>query len=175
MSLIDLFLIGFIVEKPWNAYELAKFIEGHDLQEIIRISTPSIYKNLTKLAQKGYLEVQISKEGGRPEKKIYSITEQGKAYFLELLHKAATLPVYYHFSCNTVVMHLNKVEKDEGLQLLDVLRSALAQKQIGVNKAVQEHGTEIPLVGRAIIRQVQLVNEAMIQWLDEFIEHYRRE
>jgi hypothetical protein len=103
------------------------------------------------------------------------LAEQGKAYFLKLLHKAAMLPVYYHFDWNTVVMHLDRVEKDEGLQMLDVLRNTLAQKQIGIDNSIKEHGTEIPLVGRTIIRQAQLVNDAMIQWLDELIEQYKEE
>ena len=175
MSLIDLFLIGFLVEKPWNAYELAKFIGGHNLQEVSRISTPAVYKNLTKLAQTGYLDVHTTKEGGRPEKKVYSITEQGRTYFLELLHKAATLPIYYHFGCNTVVMHLNKVEKEEAVSLLNMLRETVSHKKVFIDEAVQEHYENTPLVGRAIIRQAQLVNDAMIQWLDEFIEQYKEE
>lgn len=175
MSTIDLFLIGFIVEKPWNAYELAKFVEEWDLQEITRISTPAIYKNLTKLAEKGYLQVQVIKEGERPEKKVYTITDSGQKYFLELLVKNSEAPLYYHFPLNTSIMHLNKLPQKTALQLLDQLKTLIEQKQTFLNRAVKENKNIVPLTGRTLIRQMQLVNRAMLQWIKELCLQYAQE
>lgn len=175
MSSIDLFLIGFLVEKPWSAYELAKFITEHNLHETIRISTPAVYKNLTKLAERGYADIQITREGGRPEKKIYSITESGLAYFHELLKKGIDAPILYHLSLNTVVMHLNKLDYEEGLRSLETIKAHLERKQHFIDEAMTEFSPRIPLVGRTIIRQVQLLNTAMLQWIQEFIVQYEHE
>ena len=42
----------------------------------VKISTPSIYKKVIQLEEKGYISSHIEKEGKMPEKSVYSLTEK---------------------------------------------------------------------------------------------------
>jgi DNA-binding PadR family transcriptional regulator len=86
MSTVDLMLLGALMEKPMNAYEMKKTMEFRNIRTWVKLSTPSIYKNLLSLKKKGYLDSKTVKESEMPEKTIYSINEKGRLYFIKLLH-----------------------------------------------------------------------------------------
>jgi DNA-binding PadR family transcriptional regulator len=46
-------------------------------------SLSQIYRELGALEKKGYLTSEIEKQDDRPDKRIYDITEEGKAAFRE--------------------------------------------------------------------------------------------
>ena len=81
MAAIDLIVLGMIKKKPQSAYELQKNIEYRNISRWVKISTPSIYKKVIQLEEKGYLVSETLKNGKMPEKTIYSITESGEKSF----------------------------------------------------------------------------------------------
>jgi DNA-binding PadR family transcriptional regulator len=173
MSAIDLFLLGFIKEKSQSAYDMARFVENHQIQRMVKISTPAIYKNLLKLAKKGYLATEKVKEGEMPEKTIYSITEEGEKFWRKLMEKFSCEPVKFHFDFNSVIINLDKMEKEEAYHYLNNLkeefysRKALLEK----NMVLLQH---IPFEGRQIMKQFHMLNETLIQWLENFMIEYLR-
>ncbi len=54
--------------KEKSAYEMVKEFEVWNLTKWLKISTPSIYKNIIKLCDNGYLNSRTVKEGEMPEK-----------------------------------------------------------------------------------------------------------
>lgn len=68
MSAIDLIVLGMIKEKEQSAYELQKNVEYRNISKWIKVSTPSIYKKVVQLEEKGYIKGNVSKEGNMPEK-----------------------------------------------------------------------------------------------------------
>jgi len=44
-----------------------------------------IYRELGKLEEQGYINHKIEKQDGRPDKKVYSITKEGKEAFIDWL------------------------------------------------------------------------------------------
>ena len=84
MSTVDLMLLGVLTKKPMNAYEMKKEMEIRNIQYWIKISSPSIYKNLVKLYKQGYIDGKTVRDGEMPEKTIYSINEKGREYFMHV-------------------------------------------------------------------------------------------
>ena len=83
MSSIDLVILGIVLEKPQSAYDIQKDVEYHHLSRWTKISVPSIYRKVLQLSDKGYLQSDIVKGDKFADKAIYSITDQGRAYFKE--------------------------------------------------------------------------------------------
>jgi DNA-binding PadR family transcriptional regulator len=185
MSAVDLFLLGFFAKPQrelsdeqllpltWSAYDLAHFIQRNDLGELVKVSAPAVYKNLVALARKGYLGVEAKREAGPVEKKTYSITEAGEAYFLDLVRRAPSQLPRYHFDFNAFIVNLDRLPAEEAKAGLDSLKSSLEAKR-GRLAEFAEAYSFIPLPGRGIIRQQMALNEAMIAWLEEFAEEYGR-
>ncbi len=172
MSSLHLFLMGFLVEAPWNAYELVKFFENRHIKHLVKFSTPSIYRNLVQLEKRGYLSVRTEREGDLPEKKIYSATDTGKTYFRELMDHFAGESFFYHFDFNVVILNLGKLPREEGLTLLDQLR-ALIQSMHRTYEMLYETHRELPFEARMVMKQHAMLSETLLRWIDTFIQGYR--
>jgi putative ABC transport system ATP-binding protein len=92
MATIDLIVLGMLKKEPLSAYDLQKLVEYRNISKWVKISTPSIYKKVIQLEEKGYISSHIEREGKMPEKSVYSLTEKGKRQFEKLM---------LEISCNT--------------------------------------------------------------------------
>lgn len=83
MNRYDLVLLGFISERDCSGYDIMTLIRQRELDRWAKISTSTIYNRLNRLERNGFLEGRNEREGNRPERTTYSITEKGR----ELLKK----------------------------------------------------------------------------------------
>ena len=108
MSSIDLVILGIVLEKPQSAYDIQKDVEYHHFSRWTKISVPSIYRKVLQLSEKGYLQSDIVKGDKFADKAIYSITDQGRAYFKELMASYVAGPVPLLFDFNVVITNLKR-------------------------------------------------------------------
>ena len=74
----DLVLLGTIMERPASGYDILTFIRDRELDRWAHISTSTIYARLLRLERHGQIEGRSSRDGNRPERVEYTITEQGR-------------------------------------------------------------------------------------------------
>ncbi len=116
MSSIDLVILGIVLEKPQSAYDILKKMWSTTIfPRWTKISVPSIYRKVLQLSEKGYLHSNIVKGDKFADKAIYSITDQGRAYFKELMAAYAAGPVPLLFDFNVVITNLNKMDKSRSV------------------------------------------------------------
>ena len=77
MATIDLIVLGILKRESLSAYDIQKLVEYRNISKWVKISTPSIYKKVIQLEEKGLIKSNIVKEGKMPEKAIYSLTDTG--------------------------------------------------------------------------------------------------
>lgn len=68
-----------------SGYEIRKLFEGGPFSAIYDVSYGSIYPALTSLLDKKWATCCVAEQNGRPDKKVYSITLDGRAAFLDAL------------------------------------------------------------------------------------------
>jgi DNA-binding PadR family transcriptional regulator len=168
LSAIDLTLLGLVISAPISAYDLAKFVEQHELKDLIRLSIPAIYKNMKKLEQQGFLSSASVKHGEMPEKTIYSITESGRQLFYILMDKYTDEKIKYHFEFNPVIVNLDKLPKTKSKQVVKKLKTKLEKRKQEIKRDEQVWRT-ISKTGAVLFSQVQHVNDALLEWIDELI------
>jgi DNA-binding PadR family transcriptional regulator len=83
-------LLGFLMSGSMTGYELNKrfslsfsFFSG--------LSYGSIYPALRKMEQEGWLTLEVEIQDGSPNRKVYSITDEGRKVFLENLRMPFSL------------------------------------------------------------------------------------
>ncbi len=162
------------MDESMSAYDLDKLIERDQIKEMVKISTPAVYKNLLKLNENGYLTAQTVKEGEMPEKTIYRITGRGRQYFMELMYKYASERIKINFDFNALLINLDKMEKDKALRMLENIRNGFYYQQKTLAEQVLS-SRFMPLTGRTVFRQFQLVNQSLIDWIEELIQQYNSE
>jgi PadR family transcriptional regulator, regulatory protein AphA len=81
--------LGVLSTGEASGYEIKKDIEDGMFSHFIDASFGSIYPALTQLAGEGLLTVRAEEQTGKPDKKVYAITETGRA---ALARSIAVLP-----------------------------------------------------------------------------------
>jgi len=71
--------LGVLSIREASGYELKKEIEEGMFSHFIDASFGSIYPALTQLSVEGLLAVRAEEQSGRPDKKVYAITDAGRA------------------------------------------------------------------------------------------------
>lgn len=92
MATIDLIVLGMLKKEALSAYDIQKLVEYRNISKWVKISTPSIYKKVIQLEEKGYISSNIVKEGKMPEKAIYSLTEAGEKQLENLMFEISANP-----------------------------------------------------------------------------------
>ena len=85
MATIDLIVLGMLKKQPLSAYDIQKLVEYRNISKWVKISTPSIYKKVIQLEEKGLLQSVLVRENNMPEKAVYSLTANGEQEFERLM------------------------------------------------------------------------------------------
>ena len=81
---LDHAILGFLQYQPLSGYDLkAEF--DFSLQESWPADQSHIYRTLARLAEKGWIETEIVRQGSRPDRKVYHITPKGREELLRWL------------------------------------------------------------------------------------------
>lgn len=131
MSTIDLIILGILIKRPMNAYEIVQYVENDQVDRMIKISVPAIYKSCKRLFQAGYLIGKTEKEGENPEKVIYSINAAGKKYFYELIRNFSSKVQPFYIDFNAVILNLDRLDREEGLATLLTLKNRFSPGKNG--------------------------------------------
>lgn len=70
--------LGVLTTGEASGYEIKKEIEEGLFSHFIEASYSSIYPALTQLAAEGLLTVRAEEQTGKPDKKVYALTEAGR-------------------------------------------------------------------------------------------------
>lgn len=72
-------LLATLIDHPCSGYDLRKQFAG-SVGFFWQASFQQIYRELAKLEDQGFLDAETVKQEGRPDKKVYQLTESGKAH-----------------------------------------------------------------------------------------------
>ncbi|PJI07971.1 MULTISPECIES: PadR family transcriptional regulator [Clostridium] len=144
---VQLYILGILMRYgPKHGYSI-KQIVSDNIADFAKIKLPTIYYHLDKLAQKGYINYVVERDGNRPEKTVYSITDLGVTYFNSLINKILNENYSVEFDFDgvlyfsdfankkAVIKNLNK-QKD---YIENKLKELVNDKDNTVNKLLPEY------------------------------------
>jgi DNA-binding PadR family transcriptional regulator len=166
ISSINLIILGLLFEKPMSAYEIVKEVEFRRMKEWVKISEAAIYKNVREMEKENYLSYKIEKNSLMPEKKIYTITEEGIKHFYDLLDKSSKRISKSYFDFNSAIVNIEKIEKEKAIKIIQNIKNSLLNKKEFLEKMTDKY-KEIPLAGRTIIKQHYMITNTLIEWIDD--------
>lgn len=79
--------LSILYEGDATGYEIRRLCVEGECAYFVEASFGSIYPALAKLEDDGLVSSHIEQQDGKPAKKIYSITEAGRAAFTQALHE----------------------------------------------------------------------------------------
>ncbi|MDP2401418.1 MAG: helix-turn-helix transcriptional regulator, partial [Actinomycetota bacterium] len=81
----DLMLLGILASRSMHGYEIAEYLSQPKMQAWVSLGRASIYYAFGRLEKHGYVTRHSERHGGKPERTVFSITETGRAAFVDAL------------------------------------------------------------------------------------------
>lgn len=167
MAAIDLIVLGMLKKEELSAYDMQKLVEYRNISKWVKISTPSIYKKVIQLEQKGFISSRLEKEGNMPEKAVYSLTESGEKEFEKLMHEISKKPVHMFLDFNAVIVNLESMPKEEQKECLDEIEmnTDILLKYLEDNLEWKEKAEDVPATGMAVLHQQIRLAQVIKAWI----------
>jgi DNA-binding PadR family transcriptional regulator len=91
---LALAVLACLEERSMHPYEIATTLRERAKHESIRLNYGSLYSVVDALARDGLIEAQETvREGRRPERTVYRLTDAGRAEFVDWLTELLRAPV----------------------------------------------------------------------------------
>ena len=75
---LEFAILGFLNYRPYSGYDLKKIFDT-SVRHFWPADQSQIYRTLSRMSEKGWVEIEIVRQEARPDRKEYSITETGRA------------------------------------------------------------------------------------------------
>lgn len=169
MATIDLIVLGMLKKEALSAYDLQKLVDYRHISKWVKISTPSIYKKVLQLEERGYVQSRPVREGKMPEKAVYSLTKSGEKEFERLMRQISSEPIHIFLDFNAVIVNLDNLPPNMQKACLDDIEKNVQELKacIQENIALKKDAAEIPETGMAVLRQQCALAEAIAEWIKE--------
>ena len=171
-NLLALAVMSYLSQQPMHPYELGRTLREHGDARSIKFNHGSLYMVVGQLAKAGYIsELETSREGQRPERTVYALTDAGRAEFRDWLRELVAEPQqeYPHFVA--ALSLIAALPPNEVVPLLrhrlDLLQAERAEIRGGIDTWLARGVLELFLVEEEY-RLALLVAE--ITFVEQFIE-----
>jgi DNA-binding PadR family transcriptional regulator len=144
-NLLALVVLAMLAERPMHPYELASLMRTRGKDYSIKINWGSLYTVVQNLEKHGFVEVAATaRQGGRPERTVYAITDAGRAELDDWLRELIAVPTreYPRFEAALSIMAV--LAPDDVIELLDERAQALATQIAIETGALQEVSKDVP-------------------------------
>jgi DNA-binding PadR family transcriptional regulator len=164
-NLLALAVLATVVQRPMHPYEIASLLRARGKDDDMEIKWGSLYTVVRNLAKHGFLEVvESQRDGARPERTIYRITEAG---FVELRDWARELvatpqPELPRFKAGLSVLAALSPE-----EAADALRERVVEleRMIAAQRATLAGHTDVPRLFLVEDEYELAVREAELTWV----------
>jgi len=156
--------------KSLHGYEIKKVLEDWKISEFTEITFGSLYYNLEKMEKDGLVESRVVKNSARPERRLYSITEEGKKEFMNMLRRNYFEVERFRFSFDVGLLFMPSLPKEEVLEALNRRISAVDEMILSHRNLLVDLRGKIPFFALDIIEHHLIHWEAEKEWLEKIRE-----
>lgn len=147
-NLLALAVLACLAEKPMHPYEISTTLRTRGKDQSIKLNFGSLYSVVDSLAKHGLIEAQETvREGRRPERTVYAITEAGLAEFEDWLADLLSTPVREYTSLEAGLSLMAGLAPDEAARMLRErvvrLRLELGSVEAGLTFSEEMHLPEL--------------------------------
>jgi DNA-binding PadR family transcriptional regulator len=117
-------MLGLLDEDEMHGYKLHEYV-SRAMGMYTDIKKSTIYYTLDGLEKEGYVSQEVEREGRRPERRVYRITDKGREYFLELLRRQLSDYTRTCYTDDIGISFLHRLPPGEAHRLLTEKREKI--------------------------------------------------
>jgi DNA-binding PadR family transcriptional regulator len=123
---LALAVLGCLTERPMHPYEISTTLRTRGTESSIKLNYGSLYSVVNSLQKHGLIKSrETTREGRRPERTVYEITEAGTAEFEDWLAELLSSPTEEFTSLEAGLSLMPGLPPDEVARLLEDRSSRL--------------------------------------------------
>lgn len=161
-------------ERPMHPYEMQRLIRDRHKDQLIDLKRGSLYHAIERLHRANLIEiVETSREGRRPERTVYRLTETGEREVLDWLRELLAKPVREPSQFLAALSFVPHLSADDVLDQLHSRVHRLEMEIFSIDAILQKL---IPCIGRAVLVEVEYaraMKNAELEWVRSISEDIR--
>ena len=170
-NLLALAVLATVIQRPMHPYEIASLLRERGKDEDMEIKWGSLYTVVRNLTKHGFLEVVGSgREGARPERTVYRITEAGHAELLDWARELLSTPQPERPRFKAGLSVLSVLSPEEAEAALRQRLTALTAELAGRRTALAEYGTAVPRLFLVETEYELAVRAAEAAWVEALLD-----
>jgi len=164
---LALAVMALLYERPMHPYEMVSLMRERGKHESVRLRYSSLYSVVAALERKALISSRETvREGRRPERTVYELTEEGRVEFLSWLRELLSEPAKEYTQFAAGLSFLAAVPPAEAAELLR-RRVRLLEGEIGEKRSrlgeVAEQG--LPRLFLVESEHELILREAELSWV----------
>lgn len=120
LTALQLAVLRLLADGQMHPYEMQQRIRECAIDQVVKVAHGSLYHAVGRLAEQGLIEpVETSREGRRPERTVYAITEAGRDEARERLREFIMRSAKEYPSFGMALSFISLLPPAEAASLLD--------------------------------------------------------
>ncbi|WP_327357338.1 PadR family transcriptional regulator [Streptomyces sp. NBC_01304] len=160
-----------LTEKPMHPYEIAQTLRSRGKDASTKINYGSLYTVVQNLEKHGFVEVTgVQRQGNRPERTLYGITDAGRQEMVEWLSDLLAVPAREYPIFGTALADMGVIHPDEVVRLLTERLSALEVQAARGRGGLEKLLETLPRLFLVEVEHQLHMLDAEIAWVRGFLK-----
>jgi DNA-binding PadR family transcriptional regulator len=136
-NLLALAVLSYLVSRPMHPYELGRTLRENGDARSIKFNHGSLYMVVGQLAKAGFItEQETSRDGQRPERTVYALTDAGRQELRDWLHELIQEPEHEYPSFVAALSLIGALPPDQVVPLLRRRLDRLAEQRAEIRTLI---------------------------------------
>jgi DNA-binding PadR family transcriptional regulator len=172
---LGLVVLRLLRERPMHPYEVQQLIRDRAIDYAVKVRAGSLYHTIERLHRLAFIEpVETGREGRRPERTVYAITEAGYDEYFDNLRDLVRYPEQEYPVFAAAVEMLRTLDNDEAARLLEHRTTAL-EAHLAAGDQILASLTKrgLPRTAMLEVEFSQAARRAELAWVRQVIDDIR--
>jgi DNA-binding PadR family transcriptional regulator len=169
---LALAVMSLLLERPMHPYEMSSTLRERVKEQSIKLNYGSLYSVVDSLVKHGLIEVQETiREGRRPERTVYAITNDGRVELVDWLSELLSMPVKEYTQFEAALSLMPCLPPAEVSRLLHIRRVRLDAEIVGTRAILADMEKQgLPYLWAIENDYLLRLHEAELRFIDELLE-----
>jgi DNA-binding PadR family transcriptional regulator len=138
-NLLALAVLAYLTQRPMHPYELSRTLRDNGDDRSIKFTHGSLYMVVQQLARAGFIvEQETTREGLRPERTVYALTDAGRTELRDWLRELVQEPEHEYPHFVSALSLIAALPPDEVLDLLRRRLDRLARQRAEIRALIDD-------------------------------------
>jgi DNA-binding PadR family transcriptional regulator len=138
-NLLALAVLSYLTEEPKHPYELGRLLREHGDDRSIKFNHGSLYMVVRQLAKAGFIvEQETTREGQRPERTVYALTDAGRNELRDWLRELVEEPQHEYPHFVAALSLIAALPPSEVVELLGRRLGRLAEQRAEIRELIDK-------------------------------------